>query len=209
MDALRISFYTLPLLLLICLSFIHPLSLPAPPPASGSLIGVTYNSPLASSTGGNASLPAPPQRPPHPETIALPIYIHVLPFFPRTKISIISIEVDAVPELRYLLSVIQNVHLALRDLGIKKISVSTTFSFINLVTTTFPPSSETLQSDGNFSNLKHSPISHLASVSVKFRNEISDFGEEFEFEVVVEEEETETESSVSSLFTGALFFSPV
>ncbi|CAN1853603.1 Glucan endo-1,3-beta-glucosidase [Linum perenne] len=136
------------------------------------------------------------------------IYVHVFSFFPRTKISIISVGVDAVPELRYLLSAIRNVHLALRDLGIKKISVSTTFSFINLVTTAFPPSSETLQSDGNFSNPKHSPISHLDSVSVKFRNEISDSGEEFEFEVVVEEE-TETESSVSSFFTGALFFSPV
>ncbi|CAN1257144.1 Glucan endo-1,3-beta-glucosidase 2 [Linum perenne] len=185
MDALRLSFYTLPLLFLLCLSFIHPLSLPAPPPASGSLIGVTYNSPLASST-----------HPPRPETIALAvsdlkfgavrlphpdpslirafgftetsvllsipnalipslasnrtlaqrwIYVHVLPFFPRTKISIISVGVDAVPELRYLLSAIQNVHLALRDLGIKKISVSTTFSFINLVTTAFPPSSATFQ----------------------------------------------------------------
>ncbi|CAN0909635.1 Glucan endo-1,3-beta-glucosidase 13 [Linum grandiflorum] len=196
MDALRFSFYTLPLLLL-CLSFIHPLSLTPPP--SASVIGVTYTSPLTSSSTddeNNSSLPLPPQYPqhqraiplivsnlhfgavrlPHPDpnlirqfgftevsvllsipNVLIPslasnrtlaqrwIYVHVLPFFPRTKISLISVGVDAVPELNFLLSAIQNVHLALRDLGIKKISVSTTFSFVNLVTTAFPPSSATFK----------------------------------------------------------------
>ena len=36
---------------------------------------------------------------------------------------------------QFLLPAIQNVHLALLDLGIRKIAVSTTFSFINVVTT--------------------------------------------------------------------------
>lgn len=41
-----------------------------------------------------------------------------------------------------LLPAIRNVHLELRHLGIKKISVSTTFSFVNIITT---PSSATFQ----------------------------------------------------------------
>jgi hypothetical protein len=45
----------------------------------------------------------------------------------------------------FVLPAIRNVSLALRDLGIKKISVSTTFSFVNVITTPFPPSSGTFQ----------------------------------------------------------------
>ncbi|PQQ16669.1 glucan endo-1 3-beta-glucosidase 2 [Prunus yedoensis var. nudiflora] len=41
----------------------------------------------------------------------------------------------------FLLPAIRNLHLSLRDLGIRKISVSTTFSFISVITTPFPPSS--------------------------------------------------------------------
>ncbi|XP_011036016.1 PREDICTED: glucan endo-1,3-beta-glucosidase 2 [Populus euphratica] len=74
------------------------------------------------------------------------LYGHVLPFYPRSKISLISVGEDAVSQLSpFLLPAIRNVYLALRDLGIKKISVSTTFSFVNVITTPFPPSSGTFQ----------------------------------------------------------------
>jgi len=74
------------------------------------------------------------------------LYGHVLPFYPRSKISLISVGDDAVSQLSpFLLPAIRNVYLALRDLGIKKISVSTTFSFVNVITTPFPPSSGTFQ----------------------------------------------------------------
>ncbi|KAL6142550.1 hypothetical protein ACLB2K_060830 [Fragaria x ananassa] len=43
---------------------------------------------------------------------------------------------------QFLLLAIQNVHLALLDLGIRKIAISTTFSFVNVVTAPFPPSTE-------------------------------------------------------------------
>ncbi|KDP44834.1 hypothetical protein JCGZ_01334 [Jatropha curcas] len=72
---------------------------------------------------------------------------HVLPFYPRTKISIISVGDDAVStELSpYLLPAIRNVRLALHDVGISKISVSTTFSFVNVITDAFPPSAALFQ----------------------------------------------------------------
>ncbi|KAL6131555.1 hypothetical protein ACLB2K_069930 [Fragaria x ananassa] len=72
------------------------------------------------------------------------LYEHVVPFFPRTKIAAISVGNDVLestPEFsQFLLPAIQNVHLALLDLGIRKIAVSTTFSFVNVVTAPFPPS---------------------------------------------------------------------
>uniref|UniRef100_A0A2C9VMA2 glucan endo-1,3-beta-D-glucosidase n=1 Tax=Manihot esculenta TaxID=3983 RepID=A0A2C9VMA2_MANES len=75
------------------------------------------------------------------------LYGHVLPFYPRSMISMISVGDDAVSsELApFLLPAIRNVHQALHDLGINKISVSTTFSFVNAVTTSFPPSSAMFQ----------------------------------------------------------------
>ncbi|CAI0412231.1 unnamed protein product [Linum tenue] len=73
--------------------------------------------------------------------------VHVLPFYPRSKIATISVGEDAVaaPQISILLPAIRNVHLALRDIGIRSISVSTTFSFIKIVTTAFPPSAATFQ----------------------------------------------------------------
>ncbi|KAL6128146.1 hypothetical protein ACLB2K_071502 [Fragaria x ananassa] len=72
------------------------------------------------------------------------LYAHVVPFFPRTKIAAISVGNDVLestPEFsQFLLPAIQNVHLALLNLGIRKIAVSTTFSFVNVVTAPFPPS---------------------------------------------------------------------
>ncbi|CAI0443500.1 unnamed protein product [Linum tenue] len=75
------------------------------------------------------------------------LHVHVLPFYPRSKIAAISVGEDAVAasELPFLLPAIRNVHLALRDIGIRSISVSTTFSFINIVTTAFPPSAATFK----------------------------------------------------------------
>ncbi|CAH8360488.1 unnamed protein product [Eruca vesicaria subsp. sativa] len=76
-------------------------------------------------------------------------YRHVLPFYPRAKISTISVGNDVVsysPDVSpFLLRAMQNVHLSLADLRIYKISVSTTFSFFNIVPTAFPPSSAQFQ----------------------------------------------------------------
>ncbi|XVF24025.1 hypothetical protein REPUB_Repub13aG0091200 [Reevesia pubescens] len=77
------------------------------------------------------------------------LYIHVLPFYPRSKITIISVgnavldystneQEDLSP---FLLPAIRNLHLALQGLGIKQIQISTTFSFFSTITTAFPPSS--------------------------------------------------------------------
>ncbi|CAN6710132.1 unnamed protein product [Malus baccata var. baccata] len=77
------------------------------------------------------------------------LYIHVIPFYPRTKISTISVGNDLLessPKFStFLLPAIRNVQLSLKDLGIQKISVSTTFSFINVITTAFPPSNAQFQ----------------------------------------------------------------
>ncbi|RHN57066.1 putative glucan endo-1,3-beta-D-glucosidase [Medicago truncatula] len=77
------------------------------------------------------------------------IYTHVLPFYPRAKITTISVGnafTDVYPEsINNLLPAISNVHISLRDLGIRKISVSTSFSFVTAVTSPFPPSSAAFQ----------------------------------------------------------------
>ncbi|XP_045829311.1 glucan endo-1,3-beta-glucosidase 12-like [Trifolium pratense] len=77
------------------------------------------------------------------------IYTHVLPFYPRAKITTISVGNafhDVYPEsINNLLPAITNVHVSLRDLGIRKISVSTSFSFVTTVSYPFPPSSATFQ----------------------------------------------------------------
>ncbi|MBA0634324.1 hypothetical protein Godav_024868 [Gossypium davidsonii] len=79
------------------------------------------------------------------------LYRHVLPFYPRSKITLISVGnavLDSVAEqdfTPYLLPAMRNLHLALHELGIKKIPVSTTFSFFSTITTAFPPSSAEFQ----------------------------------------------------------------
>ncbi|KAM7499333.1 hypothetical protein LguiA_023747 [Lonicera macranthoides] len=81
------------------------------------------------------------------------LYNHVVPFYPRAQISAISVGTDILDTSSdlsdSLLSAIRNVHLSLRDLGIHKISVSTTFSFINIMTTAFPPSNAEFQEPVN------------------------------------------------------------
>ncbi|ESQ44333.1 hypothetical protein EUTSA_v10006375mg [Eutrema salsugineum] len=75
------------------------------------------------------------------------VYHNVFAFYPRTKISVISVGDDVIssyspddPPL-FLLRAMQNVQKSLENLGIFKISVSTTFSFSSIVPKAFPPSS--------------------------------------------------------------------
>ncbi|CAN6565471.1 unnamed protein product [Malus baccata var. baccata] len=77
------------------------------------------------------------------------LYIHVIPFYPRTNIGTISVGNDLLESspdfFTFLLPAIRNLRLSLQDLGIHRISVSTTFSFINVITTAFPPSNAQFQ----------------------------------------------------------------
>ncbi|XP_022764492.1 glucan endo-1,3-beta-glucosidase 7-like [Durio zibethinus] len=80
------------------------------------------------------------------------LYRHVLPFYPRSKITLISVgnavldystaQEDFSP---FLLPAMRNLYLALQELGINKIPISTTFSFFSTITTAFPPSSAEFQ----------------------------------------------------------------
>ncbi|CAM8916252.1 unnamed protein product [Rhodiola kirilowii] len=78
------------------------------------------------------------------------LYVHVVPYFPRARISTISVGnnvLEASPDLyNSLLPAMENVHTALDEIGIRSISVSTTFSFLNIMTEMFPPSSAQFQS---------------------------------------------------------------
>ncbi|KAK7320627.1 hypothetical protein VNO77_30275 [Canavalia gladiata] len=77
------------------------------------------------------------------------LYTHVVPFYPRVKITTISVGnafLDVYPEsINNLLPAISNVHVSLRDLGIRKISVSTSFSFVTAFASPFPPSTAQFQ----------------------------------------------------------------
>ncbi|XP_057441838.1 glucan endo-1,3-beta-glucosidase 12-like [Lotus japonicus] len=77
------------------------------------------------------------------------LYTHVVPYYPRAKITTISVGnafTDVYPNAAdNLLPAISNIQISLRDLGIRKIAVSTSFSFVTAVTSPFPPSSATFQ----------------------------------------------------------------
>ncbi|KVI09852.1 glucan endo-1,3-beta-glucosidase 7-like [Cynara cardunculus var. scolymus] len=78
------------------------------------------------------------------------IYKHVIPFYPRAQITAISVGNNVLAEgdvttADLLLLAIRNVHRSLVDVGIRQITVSTTFSFVNIMTTSFPPSSAEFQ----------------------------------------------------------------
>lgn len=87
------------------------------------------------------------------------LYSHVLPFHPGTRISLISVGSDVIAATANfyaasgptttLVTAMKNLHFALRDLGIHSIPVSTTLSFINVMTTSFPPSSKEFQVPDN------------------------------------------------------------
>ncbi|XP_077216651.1 glycosyl hydrolase superfamily protein [Tasmannia lanceolata] len=73
--------------------------------------------------------------------------LHVFPFYPRTKITTISVGNNLLssPDLSHLLlPAIKNVYLALHNLGIRKISISTAHSF-DIITNPFPPSAAQFQ----------------------------------------------------------------
>ncbi|QCE01299.1 probable glucan endo-1,3-beta-glucosidase A6 [Vigna unguiculata] len=77
------------------------------------------------------------------------LYTHVVPFYPRVKITTISVGnafPDVHPEsLNDLIPAISNVHVSLRVLGIRKIKVSTSFSFVTALSSPFPPSNAQFQ----------------------------------------------------------------
>ncbi|KAI6670108.1 hypothetical protein NL676_004993 [Syzygium grande] len=77
------------------------------------------------------------------------LYRHVVPFYPRARVSAISVGsnvLDAHPNYAGLLvPALRNFRSALHDLGIRDVAVSTTFSFVNVMTTTFPPSAARFQ----------------------------------------------------------------
>ncbi|KAK7385739.1 hypothetical protein VNO78_31573 [Psophocarpus tetragonolobus] len=77
------------------------------------------------------------------------LYTHVVPFYPRVKIKSISVGnafPDVYPEsINDLLPAISNVHLSLRDLGIRNIQVSSSFSFLTALSSPFPPSNAHFQ----------------------------------------------------------------
>ncbi|MED6193083.1 hypothetical protein PIB30_015736 [Stylosanthes scabra] len=77
------------------------------------------------------------------------LYTHVVPFYPRARITTISVGnafLDSYPQsASSLLPAITNLHLSLRDLGIRKITVSTSFSFVTAISAPFPPSSAQFQ----------------------------------------------------------------
>ncbi|KAM3303338.1 glucan endo-1,3-beta-glucosidase, acidic [Capsicum chacoense] len=85
------------------------------------------------------------------------LYNNVLPFHPRARISLISVGADVITAAgdsgsdptTAIVTAMQNLHHALIDLGIRTVSVSTTFSFINVITTAFPPSSAEFQEPVN------------------------------------------------------------
>ncbi|RYR46254.1 hypothetical protein Ahy_A07g031995 isoform A [Arachis hypogaea] len=134
-------------------------------PRSTSLrfIGLTYSAPTAT------PLPPPPEtisaalstlkvnslrlEDPDPTVIRTFLYtnvsLFVVPFYPRARITTISVGnafLDSYPQsASALLPAITNLHLSLRDLGIRKITVSTSFSFVTAISTPFPPSSAQFQ----------------------------------------------------------------
>lgn len=81
---------------------------------------------------------------------ALWLYDHVIPFYPRAHITAISVGTHVlangdITAADMLVPAIRNVYRSLTDIGIKQITVSTTFSFVNIMTTSFPPSSAEFQ----------------------------------------------------------------
>ncbi|KAF1869178.1 hypothetical protein Lal_00048460 [Lupinus albus] len=91
-------------------------------------------------------------------TLALAwLYAHVVPFYPRARITTISVGnafLDSYPEyISDLIPAITNLHLSLRnDLGIRRIQISTTFSFVSAISSPFPPSSAVFQEPPGTSN---------------------------------------------------------
>ncbi|KAI3751300.1 hypothetical protein L2E82_22356 [Cichorium intybus] len=82
------------------------------------------------------------------------LYNHVVPFYPRALITAISVGTNVLADgnassADILLRAVRNVHQSLMDLGLRKITVSTTFSFVNIMMTSFPPSSAEFEEPWN------------------------------------------------------------
>ncbi|KAI3705079.1 hypothetical protein L1987_75311 [Smallanthus sonchifolius] len=82
------------------------------------------------------------------------LYAHVIPFYPRAHITAISVGTHVlsqgdVTSADLLVPAIRNVYRSLTAIGIRQITVSTTFSFVNIMTTSFPPSSAEFQQPAN------------------------------------------------------------
>ncbi|KAI3721135.1 hypothetical protein L2E82_32139 [Cichorium intybus] len=78
------------------------------------------------------------------------LYDHVIPFYPRAHITAISVGTNVLAEgdvtsADRVIPAIHNIHRSLIDMGIRQIMISTTFSFVNIMTTSFPPSSAEFQ----------------------------------------------------------------
>ncbi|XP_047333106.1 lichenase-2 [Impatiens glandulifera] len=77
------------------------------------------------------------------------LYSHVVPFYPRAKISAISVGMDVFSAAADLsddiMPAINNLYKSLVELGIRHISVSTTLSFVNVISGAFPPSTADFQ----------------------------------------------------------------
>nr|XP_043631132.1 glucan endo-1,3-beta-glucosidase [Erigeron canadensis] len=78
------------------------------------------------------------------------LYNHVIPYYPRAHITAISVGNHVLSQgnvtyANLLIPAIRNVQSSLTDIGIRQIIVSTTFSFINIMATSFPPSSAQFQ----------------------------------------------------------------
>ncbi|XP_076925465.1 glucan endo-1,3-beta-glucosidase-like [Bidens hawaiensis] len=93
------------------------------------------------------------------------LYTYVVPYYPRALITAISVGNNALAGFTggnntssgdhdVILNAVRNVHLSLVDLGIRKITVSTTFSFVNVMMTSFPPSSAEFEEPVNSMILK-------------------------------------------------------
>ncbi|GAB2229005.1 hypothetical protein Droror1_Dr00023139 [Drosera rotundifolia] len=69
---------------------------------------------------------------------------HLVPFYPRAKITALSVGNDPLNAKTDLadciIPAIRNVYIALHELGIRDIEVSTTFSFVSVMRGVFPPS---------------------------------------------------------------------
>ncbi|KAD5962075.1 hypothetical protein R6Q59_014406 [Mikania micrantha] len=82
------------------------------------------------------------------------LYEHVIPFYPRAHITAISVGTHVLAQgdvtaADLLVPAIRNVRRCLLDIGIQQITVSTTFSFVNIMSTPFPPSSAEFQQPAN------------------------------------------------------------
>ncbi|KAI3783451.1 hypothetical protein L1987_42533 [Smallanthus sonchifolius] len=88
------------------------------------------------------------------------LYTHVVPFYPRALITAISVGTNVLDgdassgDGDILLGAVRNVHQSLIDLGIRKITVSTTFSYVSIMMTSFPPSSAEFEEPINNHTLK-------------------------------------------------------